>query len=205
MSDTIKRLQLWDGSRSGSGKDDGAACPLVQCLTPLLVSFVWRETEEDGKASVLRKLVVDATARFGRVRDFEGFLQGDGYPLAFIRALLVAMAKERDRWSASLSDFSTSSPPPPPSGFDPESRTPPLGPGGWFNDTPSPSPPPFFDASGILAQQPCRILLNGSASPENDGRRVRFELNGVSSSFPEDKCAYHLHRQNNRPCWRAGL
>jgi hypothetical protein len=190
MSSIISGLQAWTGNGTP---------PFIYALTSDLMGVVIDFTSE---AAPLRRLLVDAVARFGRVEDFEHFKGDNGYRIEFIKDVLVALSKEKEK-NGVQEDEETSPPPPPP----PSPPTP-HPPGAYISEQPSPQapskPPPFFNlGTNLEIRSPRSILrsVSGSGQRRSSGKHVRFQGYG----FAENECACHVHQDTGGVCWRARL
>lgn len=179
MSSIIQRIRIWKGA---------GTAPVMEALTSDKVRRMYANTEENGP---LRRLLVDAAARYGREADFLRFKQDVDYPLAFIKDVLVSLGRVKESVVGHsvgpqvAITTTTQMPPPPPS---------------TQRAGPYPHAPPFAPSSFLWAeqkpsvQQPRSILRN----PASSTRQVRF----IGPDFGSDECVYHLHLTSGAPCWR---
>jgi hypothetical protein len=189
MSFIMSRLQAWTSNGTP---------PFIYALTSDLVGLVYNLTSEDAP---LRHLLVDAAARFGRVVDFEHFKEDNVYRIEFVKDVLVALAKEKEKNGAQGDEETLVSPPPPPSPPIPHP------PGTHIREPPSPQtpskPPPFFNlGTNLEIRSPRSVLrsVSGSGQRRSSGKHVRFHGDG----FAENDCVYHVHRDTGGVCWRVG-
>jgi hypothetical protein len=90
ISSIIERLRKWDEADKGTP-------PFVYALTSSLVTGIYTS---EGEECLLRKLIVDAVARFGKTLDFEHFGEDRGHPVEFIREIMVALGRLKDKRAA---------------------------------------------------------------------------------------------------------
>lgn len=150
MEEILRRLQAWTGTGTN---------PFVYALTSSVVGSVYAETAIE---SPLRRLIVDTAVRLGKVEDFEHFRNDPGYPLGFVKDLMVVLAKEKESQQClSL-----------PSQQEPVE---------WLQSSvPSAPSMPFYDARLDFGsqQQPRSILRGPSCGGNGCGeKQVHFEGN----------------------------
>ena len=145
----------------------------IDTLTPALVTNVYLDT---APSASLRKVIVDAAARYGDKEDFDHFRWNCGYPLVFIEDLIVALAKQSKYRDETPMVF------PPPLFHSPtQIRYSPDEYRNWSveeNDGSrlSTPPPPFLSLRHDLGpRQPRSILKKRSGTRmESRGKNVRF-------------------------------
>ncbi|KAJ4376131.1 hypothetical protein N0V83_001412 [Neocucurbitaria cava] len=204
-SSIIQRVKAWTGTTT---------VPFVYALTSSMVGIVYGDTAANAP---LRRLVVDLAARHGKEADFAHFRQDSAYPAGFIKELMVALGREKERLSAQVQSLRRSQAPPPrASPFPvPSPRRP---------STPMErAPTPLFnpDNGRAARQNPPEVSRrNSMPNPSGGAKQVSFqggrsgpvndklednEISGnKNSAVLPDECVYHLHTRTGAPCWRAG-
>ncbi|KAF1849501.1 uncharacterized protein K460DRAFT_394319 [Cucurbitaria berberidis CBS 394.84] len=170
ISSVIQRLQTWTGTDTP---------PFIYALTAPVVDGVWRETVAGAP---IRRLIIDTTARLGHAADFQHFREDSGYPIAFIKDLMVALGRGNDLQITRGSSLKRNQP------AHPKFPLPPPPPPATATSRP---PAPFFHFKPDLDVQqnsPSILRRSSVSSPGATAKHVHFEGEGESSA-EDERCS----------------